>query len=91
MSLISRILNLSAWLFWYFSEFKYFFGKHIESKDHNSNHIWKKITENTGKKRKKGALKSRISSLSIVTYPQGITVLILKKITEEKRKLLLTI
>ncbi len=25
-------------------------------------------------KRKKGALKSRISSLSIVTYPQGVTV-----------------
>jgi len=53
-----------------------FFGKHIESKDHNYNHIWKKITENTGKKRKKGALKS---SLSIVTYPQGITVIIVCK------------
>jgi len=37
-------------------------------------HIWKKIPENTEKKRKKGALKSRISSLSIVTYPQGVTV-----------------
>jgi len=51
---------------------KFFFGKHTESKDHNSNHIWKKIPENTEKKRKKGALKSRISS--IVTYPQGVTV-----------------
>jgi len=33
-----------------------------------------KNSENTGKKRKKGALKSRISILRIVTYPQGVTV-----------------
>ncbi len=42
----------------------------------------KKIPENTEKKRKKEALKSRISSLSIVTYPQGITVKKVRIITE---------